>query len=232
MTETIERRRHVRYTIESDTETNPREDVIPVTQPAPRRREHTRARLLEAALDVFVEKGLKRVTVDDLVGAAGFTRGAFYSNFSSIEEVFCTVFEEQSRAMIGTVRDAVRDVPAGEFSLDSLRGILDSMLPLGRTWYIISTEFTLLALRNEEARQVCVDHHHLFQHEMEELIGDVLARLGREPTLPIEKMTETAVALYLHSLANEFLGTGSFDTATLVEVVMPQVLLGLSRPVD
>ena len=53
-----------------------------------RRRVNTRARLVEAAEDVFVRKGLKRVTVDDLVGAAGFTRGAFYSNFSSIEEVF------------------------------------------------------------------------------------------------------------------------------------------------
>ena len=60
-------------------------DTTPATT---RRRENTRARLLEAAEDVFVRKGLNRVTVDDLVGAAGFTRGAFYSNFSSLEEVF------------------------------------------------------------------------------------------------------------------------------------------------
>ena len=52
---------------------------------AVRRRENTRARLIEAAEVVFATTGLKRVTVDDLVGAAGFTRGAFYSNFSSIE---------------------------------------------------------------------------------------------------------------------------------------------------
>lgn len=199
---------------------------------ARRRRENTRARLLEAALDVFAEKGLKRVTVDDLVAAAGFTRGAFYSNFSSIEQVFFTVFEEQSRRMLGTVREAVDAVPPGEFTLDSLGLILRNLLPLGRTWYLIQTEFTLLALRNEEARTVFVDHHHLFQHEMEELIADVIARLGRQPTVPVENLTETAIALYLHSLAHEGLGTGSLDTAVLVEVVLPQVLLGLSRPAD
>lgn len=209
-------------------------DWVPGTPPppttAPRRRENTRARLLEAALEVFAEKGLKRVTVDDLVGAAGFTRGAFYSNFTSIEEVFFTLFQEQSRTMITIVREAVDSVPAGEFSLDSLAGILDNLIPLGRTWYIIQSEFTLLALRNEEARRVFVDHHRLLQHEMEELIGDVISRLDREPTLPIETMTETAIALYLHSLAHENLGTGSLDTTALVEDVLPQVLLGLSRP--
>ena len=200
------------------------------TTPSRRRREHTRARLLGAALEVFAEKGLKRVTVDDLVAAAGFTRGAFYSNFSSIEEVFFTVFEEQSRTRLGIVRETVDSVPSGEFSMESLGLILDNLLPLGRTWFIIQSEFTLLALRNEEARQVFVEHHQMFQREMEDLIGDVIGRLGREPVVPLPTLTETAIALYLHSIAHENLGTGALDTKTLVEVVLPEVLIGLSRP--
>lgn len=239
-----------RYATESNTEMNREADVISLTHPArravrdtvpamplprtpaSRRREKTRARLLEAALEVFAEKGLKRVTVDDLVAAAGFTRGAFYSNFSSIDEVFFTLFEEQSRTMLAIVRETVDSVPRGEFSLESLGLILDNLLPLGRTWFIIQSEFTLLALRNEEARRIFVEHHGKFQHEMEDLIGDVIARLGREPVVPLETLTETAIALYLHSIAHENLGTGALDTTTLVEVVLPQVLLGLSRPVD
>lgn len=180
---------------------------------------------------MFAEKGLKRVTVDDLVGAAGFTRGAFYSNFSSIDEVFFAVFEAQSRRMLETVRAAVDAVPRGEFSLDSLGAILEDLLPFGRTWYIIQSEFTLLALRSDEAREVFAEHHELFKHEMEELVADVLARLDREAVVPLEKLTETAIALYLHSLAHEHLGTGAMDTSALVDVVLPQVLIGLSRPV-
>ena len=195
-----------------------------------RRRENTRARLLEAAVLVFAEKGLKRVTVDDLVGAAGFTRGAFYSNFSSIEEVFFAVFEAQSRRLLATVRAAVEAVPQGEFSLDALGSILDDLLPFGRTWYILQSELTLLALRSEEARAVFTEHHRALEHEMEELVGDILARLDREPVVGLDKVTETAIALYLHSLAHENLGTGSLDTAALVDVALPQVLIGLSRP--
>jgi AcrR family transcriptional regulator len=179
---------------------------------------------------VFAEKGLKRVTVDDLVGAAGFTRGAFYSNFASIDEVFFAVFEEQSRRMIDTVRATIDAIPAGEFSSASLGLILDSLLPLGRRWYLVQSEFTLLALRSEEARAVFAEHHRRFQAQMQELIGDIIGRLGRVPTIPLRQLTETAIALYLHSLAHENLGTGALDSTDLVDVVLPQLLIGLSRP--
>ena len=200
--------------------------------PAIRRRVNTRARLVEAAEDVFVRKGLKRVTVDDLVGAAGFTRGAFYSNFASIEEVFFAVFEQQSQRMLEIVRGVVESVPEGEFSLDSVGLILDALDPVSRRWYIIQTEFTLLALRNESARQVLADQRAGFEGQMRDAIGDVVRRLGRTPTIPIEQLSETAVALYLHSLAQEGLGQGGLDPRQLVETVLPGVILGLSRESD
>lgn len=203
--------------------------VISVTA-SPRRRAHTRARLLDAALGVFAEQGLKRVTVDDLVGAAGFTRGAFYSNFSSIDEVFFAVFEQQSRLMLETVRERVDAIPASDFSIEALAPVLEGLLPISRTWHLIQSEFALLALRSEKAREVFVEHHRSLQGEMEELVGDVVARLGRAPVLPLDQLTETVIGLYLHSLAQESLGAGSLDTRTLVESVLPQLLLGLSVP--
>ena len=56
-----------------------------------RRRAETRSRLLRAALEVFSEKGFGRTTVDDVCARAGYTRGAFYSNFVSLDELFLTV---------------------------------------------------------------------------------------------------------------------------------------------
>jgi AcrR family transcriptional regulator len=192
-----------------------------------RRRENTRARLLAAAEDVFVAKGLKRVTVDDLVGAAGFTRGAFYSNFSSIEEVFYELFRQQSEAMLAIVREVVDEASEEEFSIGL---VLERLRPLSGRWFVIQTEFTLLALRNQEARELFQDHRAMFEEQMVGLIGDVVRRLGRVPTVPLEQLTETAVALYLHSLAQEGLGMGTLDTAALTEIVLPQVIVGLSRP--
>jgi AcrR family transcriptional regulator len=195
-----------------------------------RRRENTRAKLLEAALDVFAEKGIKRVTVDELVGAAGFTRGAFYSNFSSIDEVFFAVFEDQANRMLAAVRGAIEAVPPGEFSLESLGGILESLHPFGRQWYLIHTEFVLLALRNEEARQVLDQHSRSFRTELVDVIGDVLARLDRRATIPLDQVTETAVALWMHCIAQEHLGEQTLGPDELLDSVLPRVVLGLSEP--
>jgi AcrR family transcriptional regulator len=195
-----------------------------------RRRENTRARLLEAALDVFAEKGVKRVTVDELVAAAGFTRGAFYSNFSSIEEVFFAVFEDQAGRMLAAVRGAIESVPEGDFSLESLGVILESLHPFGRQWYLVHTEFVLLALRNDEAREVLAEHSRRFRAELVDVISDVLVRLERRATIPLEQVTETAVALYMHSIAQEHLGESTLGPEELLDSVLPQVVLGLSEP--
>jgi AcrR family transcriptional regulator len=180
---------------------------------------------------VFAEKGIRRVTVDELVGAAGFTRGAFYSNFSSIEELFFAVFEDQAGQMLTAVRRAIESVPEGSFSLDSLGVILESLHPFGRQWYLIHTEFVLLALRNEEAREVLAEHSHRFRGELVEVIGDVLARLDRRATIPLEQVTETSVALYMHSIAQEHLGDQTLGPDELLDSVLPRLVLGLSEPI-
>jgi len=46
-------------------------------------REFTRARLVEAAIEVFAEKGYPRTTVDDIAERAGSTRATFYLHFKT-----------------------------------------------------------------------------------------------------------------------------------------------------
>ncbi len=197
---------------------------------ARRSRENTRARLIDSAADVFAEKALRRVTVDDLVGAAGFTRGAFYSNFSGIEELFFEVYAEQADRMLTAVRTVIDEIPPEEFSLESMRSVLGSLHPFGRRWFLIQNEFTLLAVRDPAAREQFIAHGDRLQTEIVELVHRVLTLLDREPVLSVEHLTEVLLALYLHSLGNEQLGTGNLDPDRLVDEVLPHVLLGLSRP--
>ena len=51
-------------------------------------REQTQQRLLDAAQSVIARKGLAATSVEDIAAHAGYTRGAFYSNFSSKSELF------------------------------------------------------------------------------------------------------------------------------------------------
>ena len=85
-----------------------------------RRRENTRAKLVRASLDVFVEKGIDGATVDDLVKAAGFTRGAFYSSFSSKEEVFSALFDEVTDELLAIANSSVAAAVADADGADDL----------------------------------------------------------------------------------------------------------------
>jgi AcrR family transcriptional regulator len=57
------------------------------------KRARTRARLIEAAAELFAERGFHGATLADVAGRAGLTTGAIYGNFKSKEELFLAIFE-------------------------------------------------------------------------------------------------------------------------------------------
>lgn len=50
-------------------------------------KDQTRERLIEAARTMFIKKGYVATSVEDIASAAGYTRGAFYSNFEGKSEL-------------------------------------------------------------------------------------------------------------------------------------------------
>lgn len=57
--------------------------------------EQKRQLIVEAAVDIFANKGYKAVTMKDIVEAAGISRGGLYLYFSSVEEIFLAVLENK-----------------------------------------------------------------------------------------------------------------------------------------
>src|ERR1700704_5944630 len=57
-------------------------------------RDDTREKLLEAAARVFEEQGIGGASIETIAAAAGFTRGAFYSNFKSKDELIIAMPED------------------------------------------------------------------------------------------------------------------------------------------
>lgn len=72
-----------------------------------RRREATRQRLLDAAALVFAEVGLDGASVEAICERAGFTRGAFYSNFETKDELFLELAGTVARERVAIVRERV-----------------------------------------------------------------------------------------------------------------------------
>src|SRR5687767_3663360 len=72
-----------------------------------------RERLLDAAAEVFAERGYRATRVEDLAAAAGLTKGAVYWNFESKEDIFFALLEERVdrrvRELIGVTEHAPRE---------------------------------------------------------------------------------------------------------------------------
>ena len=68
----------------------------------------TRRRLLEAAAEVFIRRGFQGASVEEICEEAGFTRGAFYSNFRTKEEMFVELLHER---VYRDFRELLQSVP-------------------------------------------------------------------------------------------------------------------------
>src|SRR5512132_961178 len=55
----------------------------------------TRQRLLSAAERVFLRRGLQGSSVEEIAAEAGYTRGAFYSNFKGKDELFVELLQDR-----------------------------------------------------------------------------------------------------------------------------------------
>ena len=62
-------------------------------------RERTAHRFLDAAARLIARKGFERISIEDVAAAAGYSRGAFYSNFGSKSALFLELLRrDQERA--------------------------------------------------------------------------------------------------------------------------------------
>jgi AcrR family transcriptional regulator len=70
-------------------------------------RDQTTQRLLDAAQKLIAKKGLSAASVEDITAAAGYTRGAFYSNFGSKGDLFIELLRrdhQQTHVELGALR--------------------------------------------------------------------------------------------------------------------------------
>jgi AcrR family transcriptional regulator len=65
----------------------------------------TRARLLEAAAEAFAAQGFEGASIDGITERAGYTRGAFYSNFSDKAELLLELSDARMASFAAVLPD-------------------------------------------------------------------------------------------------------------------------------
>lgn len=163
--------------------------------PISARRAKTRQRLLDAAREVFAREGFGRSTVEQVCDAAGFTRGAFYSNFTSLDELFLEMWAQESASMLGRLQevadgdiDDVRDVRTG------VERVL-AVLPVDADWFQITSEFTAHAVRTPGLARVMATREDAIQDALLPVIDHLLERISLRVT-DREALGRALVAAY------------------------------------
>jgi AcrR family transcriptional regulator len=115
-------------------------------------RDDTREKLFEAAARVFEDQGIGGASIEAIAAAAGFTRGAFYSNFKSKDELIIAMLEDHVAQSIRRNLDLLdRHKNLADF-IDALKTIDRSHHdPLARS-PLLHMEMILFVARAEKRR--------------------------------------------------------------------------------
>jgi AcrR family transcriptional regulator len=90
-----------------------------------------RARLLDAAIEVFARRGYADVNVDEICKAARIAKGSFYRHYRSKEDLFFAANETAAAQIVAAFGQAVAPGPVSpEQAAEVLARLLEARLPV------------------------------------------------------------------------------------------------------
>ncbi|TDY23062.1 TetR family transcriptional regulator [Paraburkholderia sp. BL6665CI2N2] len=182
------------------------------------RRERTREFLFEAARKMFIEKGVAATSVEEIAEAAGYTRGAFYSNFGGKRELLIELLRrEDDRALVnlqgimkeGGTAEEMKERVVAHYSRSFLE---NDCFPL---W----VEAKLLAGRDTAFQERFSAFRHNRFEQIGAYVGTISDRNGGPMVLPTD-----ALALGLMSLCDGVQFFRMCDPQLMTDKVMHTVL--------
>ncbi len=138
-------------------------------------RAETRARLLDAAGELIAARGFDGASIDAITERAGYTRGAFYSNFSGKPELLVELCEQRLLAYADRIVPLVQAAPAGERGAEAAR-LLTERDP--GTDVLLLVELARLRASNEEVDELLDRFADRFVTLVDEVLRTNAADLG------------------------------------------------------
>ncbi|MEU7277286.1 TetR/AcrR family transcriptional regulator [Streptomyces sp. NPDC045431] len=164
-------------------------------------RKQTRDRLLEAAAELFTERGVNGTSVEQIAERAGFSRGAFYGNFGDKNELVRELLLRRTQAELREVQAMAADAASFAEVLDRLRAWNRARAEHLPSWLTLRLELLLHAVRNPDLRRPLAEREELARGAIGEGIRQELVRRG-VATPPADP---ASLALIVHALEDGLL---------------------------
>lgn len=158
-------------------------------------RDDTCEKLFEAAAQVFEEQGIGGASIEAITAAAGFTRGAFYSNFKSKDELIIAMLEDHVEQSIRRNLDLLAKHDNLPDFLEALRTADRSRQdPLGRS-PLLHMEMILFVTRAEKRRPELAKRLRARRKLVADIVRGTLQKSGRNAPADAEWTGAIVLAL-------------------------------------
>lgn len=162
------------------------------------RRQHTRDRLMDAATELFAEKSVQAASVEEICERAGFTRGAFYSNFDSKDELCLELVRQRGEQLVQTTQAALAAIPEAGLTENTMDEVLakvlavfDSGFSMDDHWVLIRNELRLYSYRAPSFRPALIEVEGKANMLALKAITESLERQQAKLRIPIEQLMPT-----------------------------------------
>ena len=150
-------------------------------------KDQTRERLLDAAQTMFMKKGFVAASVEHIAAAAGYTRGAFYSNFRGKSELLIELLRRDHETMQAALQAIFQNAASREEMEEAILRYYSS-LPSQNTCFLLWVEAKLLAVRDGRFRLRFNAFMHEKLHQTGAYIREFSARVGTPMLMEPERL--------------------------------------------
>jgi AcrR family transcriptional regulator len=173
-------------------------------------RSEVRERILTAAMTTFASEGFAGATIDMIADAAGFTKGAVYSNFGSKDDLFFALLDAEVRARAALITKLTEQVGASDGPESAAAAVGKALMQAIREntdYQLLFVEYWLRAARDPQIRARFAKHRRtLIDRTMKAIIDPAaLAGTGLSP----EALTTLLVALMNGFAIEEIIAPGT-----------------------
>lgn len=144
----------------------------------------TRAALLRSASRLVCKRGMQGASIEEIATEAGYTKGAFYANFVSKEDLFLTMLDERFAAELERLESSMtgRGEPAEEArqAAEGFLGYVNS----DPQWPRLYQEFAAHAARNPAFREQFAARQRALRTRMADVFASWAEAFDVEPPIP------------------------------------------------
>jgi len=212
----------------TSTTSSPVESSGKGTQP---KRERTRERLMDAAVDAFSENGFGGSSLEIICERAGLTRGAFYYNFESKEQLFLALMERELDSVLDLFQTAAQP---GTNEIGEVIELLSSLYSSRQhghvTWALLTEEFRLHAMRDADAAAAYTEQFRKIHERLGTAFDRAAAFHGRRMIAAPETVAAITTGIYFQAVNDGVLARLGEDEIQRIAVERVSVTLGGLMP--